>query len=185
MRAEWLSQRANDGGEEREVARSFDRNRLANTYLEKTDRATMASSIEARVPYLDPALASAFCGSAVDPRKDRLRHELALRLPRARLPDRKKGLAVNLVQLLDAGLDDHLRYELTSASSVLHAVVGPTAVHALKGRCDRSALTSFRIAMLGVWEGTMSAAGLLGAGATDGCSDRRTNSQVRAVGLWQ
>jgi len=165
MRAEWAAEGAHERGE-REIARSFDRGRLANTYLEKTDRATMASSVEARVPYLDPAVANALSGSTVDPRKTRLRRELARRLPDARLPARKKGLAVNLGQLLEAGMEDHMRYELESGSSVLCSMVGARGVAALRARSERSALTAFRLAMLGQWEATTSADGLLVAGAT-------------------
>ena len=43
----------------REAARRFDLARwLPNTYLEKTDRATMAAGVEARTPFLDPAIAA-------------------------------------------------------------------------------------------------------------------------------
>jgi asparagine synthase (glutamine-hydrolysing) len=161
MRAEWLAGPARRGRSDREVARSLDRERLANTYLEKTDRATMACSLEARVPYLDPALAKAFAGAPVDTHKSRLRAELARRLPGAVLPSRKKGLAVNLEELLDGGLAAHLYYELGSSRSVLGSVLGPEPVRALRERCERSALSSYRIAMLGQWETTLASSGLL------------------------
>jgi len=163
MRAEWLTRQVGPrSGGDREAARSFDRERLPNTYLEKTDRATMASALEARVPYLDPALTNAFSGTPVDTHKTRLRAELARRLPSAALPNRKKGLAVNLAHLLDGGLDAHLRYELGSSGSVLRSVLGAEPVRALRGRCERSALSSYRIAMLGQWEATLASSGLLG-----------------------
>ncbi|HVM64294.1 MAG TPA: asparagine synthase-related protein, partial [Acidimicrobiales bacterium] len=160
--AEWLAGPAQPGRGDREVARSLDGRRLANTYLEKTDRATMACSLEARVPYLDPALEKAFAGAPVDTRKSRLRAELARRLPGAALPDRKKGLAVNLAELLDGGLSAHLYYELGSSRSVLRSVLGAEPVRALRDRCERSALSSYRIAMLGQWEATLASSGLLG-----------------------
>jgi asparagine synthase (glutamine-hydrolysing) len=165
MRAEWLAGPARRGRGDREVARSLDRERLANTYLEKTDRATMACSLEARVPYLDPALATAFVGAPVDTHKTRLRAELARRLPGAVLPNRKKGLAVNLAELLDGGLAAHLYYELGSSRSVLRSVLGPEPVRALRDRCERSDLSAYRIAMLGQWETTLASSGLLAGAA--------------------
>ena len=186
MRSDWLSERTRRPGHDhsdREVARSFDRSRLPNTYLEKTDRATMASGLEARVPYLDPVMTRAFAGTPVDTRKTGLRRELARRLPGVRLPDRKRGLAVSLGQLLGGGLDGHLRYELESAHSVLRSSIGPEALLTISARCARSPLTSFRIAMLGQWEATLSAGGLLDRRWPGSRSDRRIGSPVvRSLG---
>jgi asparagine synthase (glutamine-hydrolysing) len=158
--ADWIALDGK-GDNEEELARRFDQTRwLANTYLEKTDRATMAGSLEARVPYLDPAVAHRAALLPVDPTKRALRRELERRLPEVRLPDRKKGLAVSLGQLLRAGLDRHARYELESDTSVLCEVMGPSTVNALRARAARSDLTRYRVAMLGQWEETLGAASL-------------------------
>ena len=55
--SDWCASAGSTRG--REAARRFDLARwLPNTYLEKTDRATMAAGVEARTPFLDPAIAA-------------------------------------------------------------------------------------------------------------------------------
>lgn len=160
-RADWEGQVA-PGRPEQEVARRVDLTRwLPNTYLEKTDRATMAASLEARVPYLDTAVARAAQRSPVDSDKLELRRCLERRLPGVVLPDRKKGLSVSLGQLLAGGLGAHARHELECADSVLRTWFGDSEVRSLGRRAQQSELTTYRLAMLGQWEATLSAAGLL------------------------
>ncbi len=151
-RTDWHAARE-DGGE-RATARRFDTERwLPNVYLEKTDRATMASGLEARVPYLDPVFATAAAASRSRSfGKHELHDELVRRLPDVRQPDRKKGLAVDVRPLVDGPLAHHLRFELSSPSSLVSEVLGSTAAAALSARVARSSTSAFRIAMLGLWE---------------------------------
>jgi asparagine synthase (glutamine-hydrolysing) len=159
--ADWYASTNGDDGEP-EVARRFDRTRwLANTYLEKVDRATMASGLEARVPYLDAGLAAASARLPIDPNKAALRHDLYRRLPGVALPPRKRGLAVSLRQLLASGLERHARRMISSRDSVLASSLGTTALDTLARRAQHSTLTTFRLAMLGQWEETLGSAGLL------------------------
>ena len=142
------------GGGERGTAREFDLRRwLPNMYLEKADRATMAHSLEARVPYLDPVV-SAVANESVRRRfgKEILAEELRLRLPGVRLPDQKKGLSVDLRSLLEGDLRTHARFELGSRESLLRRLLGPREVDVLRRRCARSTTSRYRMAMLGLWE---------------------------------
>jgi asparagine synthase (glutamine-hydrolysing) len=160
-RADWDACR-HAGDVEPEVARRFDRTRwLANTYLEKVDRATMASGLEARVPYLDAVVAAAAAHLPVDPLKAALRDELHRQLPGVALPSRKKGLAVNLEHILAAGLGTQARRVVESNDSVVGQCLGARALEALSARSERSPLTRFRLGMLGLWEETLGIASLL------------------------
>jgi len=150
------------GSREEETARRFDQTRWrANTYLEKVDRATMAHSVEARVPYLDPVVAATAGAMPVDPFKSALRAELEQLLPGVVLPSRKKGLAVSLTHLLAGGLDDQRRRVTDSRDSVLATHLGRASARVLADRAERSPLTAFRLAMLGLWEESMRSASLL------------------------
>ena len=143
-----------DGGGERRTARDFDLRRwLPNMYLEKADRATMAHSLEARVPYLDPVVA-AVADRSVDRRfgKELLAAELRRRLPEVRLPDQKKGLSVDLRSLLEGDFRTYTRFELQSRDSLLRRLLGPRDVEVLRRRCARSTTSRYRMAMLGLWE---------------------------------
>jgi len=137
-----------------DAARRYDRERwLPNVYLEKTDRSTMASSLEGRLPYLDKVVAAV----APQPRPDgtlklplrNLLHEI---LPQVRLPDRKKGLAVDIWALRAAGLDRHFRFAVHRPTAVLVRAFGAAATSELACRADRSPSLFFRLAMLGLWE---------------------------------
>jgi hypothetical protein len=150
--SEWEDLR--NAGSEQEKARLFDVQRwLPNMYLEKTDRATMACSLEARVPYLDRAIE----GAGLEQRlqawgKQGLRRELIRLLPEVTLPDRKKGLAVDIPRLLACGLGRHLNDELYDGASLLSRCLGRAATATVAKRCLRSPTASFRVAMLGLWE---------------------------------
>jgi asparagine synthase (glutamine-hydrolysing) len=137
---------------EHETARRFDMARwLPNVYLEKVDRATMACSLEARVPYLDPVIERT--AARLPFGKDGLRSELLRRLPAAVLPERKLGLAIHLPTLLaQPALSDGLRYQLGSPNSVIHRTFSPAAIERLRQRARRSPSAAFRLAMVGVWE---------------------------------
>ncbi len=151
MRADWegLTDRAHG----RQAARRFDLGRwLPNTYLEKTDRATMAMSLEARTPFLDPVVARAALAGGRPFGKDNLRAELASRLPEVELPNSKKGLAVPISDLLRGSLGDELRRVMGSEDSVLRRVLGRDCVAALAERSSRSLTTAYRLAVLGRWE---------------------------------
>lgn len=135
-----------------DLAREYDLRRwLPNVYLEKTDRASMASSLEARVPYLDSAVAS-MPRAMTTPPKGLIRDELLRRVPLARFPDRKKGLAVPLPAILAGALGEAGKYELYSPSSVLACAAGPCWQGAFRERARRSPNMAFRLGMLGRWE---------------------------------
>lgn len=137
----------------REAARRFDLGRwLPNTYLEKTDRATMASSLEARTPFLDPVVARAALSAGRPFGKADLRVELERRLPGVELPNSKKGLAVPIRELLNVSLGDDLARVLGSDQSILRRTLGSACVSTLAARSERSASTAYRLAMLGRWE---------------------------------
>jgi len=142
------------GSSHLDAARRYDRERwLPNVYLEKTDRSTMASSLEGRLPYLDKVVAAA----APQPRPDGtqklpLRNALQEILPQVRLPDRKKGLAVDVWALRAAGLDEHFQAAVQGAASVLVRAFGAAATSELARRAERSPSLFFRLAMLGLWE---------------------------------
>ncbi|MFN2540326.1 MAG: asparagine synthase (glutamine-hydrolyzing) [Mycobacteriales bacterium] len=141
-------------GDERARAQHYDLARwLPNVYLEKTDRATMASGLEARVPYLDTLLVRAAGAHApVDSLKVPLRRVLLDLLPHVALPDRKKGLAVDIVPMVQTYLADEVAYELRDSRSVLRRWAGRAGAEQLEARSSRSPYLLFRIAMLGLWE---------------------------------
>jgi asparagine synthase (glutamine-hydrolysing) len=151
-RSDWEAVANGEG--ERGTARSFDLRRwLPNMYLEKADRATMAHGLEARVPYLDPVVASV-AESSVRQRfgKEILQRELRRRLPEVRLPDEKKGLSVDLRSLLEGDFRSLLRFELGARDSLLRRLLGPSEIHTIRQRCARSGTSRYRVAMLGLWE---------------------------------
>lgn len=156
--ADWA---ALDHGDERARAREYDLARwLPNVYLEKTDRATMAAGLEARVPYLDVVLSRAAAGHEPrDQLKSPLRRVLFDLLPLVELPDRKKGLAVDIVPMVDRYLAEHVRYELTDPGSLLHRWAGAAGAAHVAARCARSPYLLFRIAMLGLWESEFDGSG--------------------------
>jgi asparagine synthase (glutamine-hydrolysing) len=151
-RSDWEALANGEG--ERGTARSFDLRRwLPNMYLEKADRATMAHGLEARVPYLDPVVASV-AEASVRQRfgKEILRRELRRRLPEVRLPVAKRGLSVDLRSLLEGDFHSLVRFELRAGDSLLRRLLTPSEIRTLRQRCARSSTSRYRVAMLGLWE---------------------------------
>ena len=137
----------------REGARRFDLSRwLPNTYLEKADRSTMAASLEARTPYLDPIIERAARTPGRAFGKADLRSLLEQRLPGVRLPAVKKGLRTPVPAMLEAGLNTSLRRALDAPDSVLNQYFGAKTVALLKARSSRSSATAYRLAVLGRWQ---------------------------------
>ena len=134
-------------------ALSFDRKVwLPNTYLEKTDRASMLSGLEARVPFLDPVvLNSVGAQDLVNQTKAPLRDLLSSLLPMSRLPNVKKGLGVDVAALVQGGLAAPLAYELNDSGSIIARNFGSSGQQILTQRTRYSSNLSFRIAQLGLW----------------------------------
>jgi asparagine synthase (glutamine-hydrolysing) len=155
-RSDWAAMGRTAG--ERERARRFDLQRwLPNVYLEKADRATMSCGLEARVPYLDPAvIAFARSRRSTGFGKGNLREDLVRRLPAVATPPTKRGLSVDLHSLIRSRWRDLVRYEISSRGSVLDRFMSMEAKETLRLRCERSQTASFRVAMLGLWERTFS-----------------------------
>lgn len=124
---------------------------LPNVYLEKSDRASMLHGLEVRVPFLDArVLRAALAYDPEDSRKVPLRDAITEMAPQVRLPERKRGLAVALQELLETPeLAEALRYEL-SGSGVIGQLTGGQLKRFAK-RCARSPDLSFRVAVLGLW----------------------------------
>ena len=136
-----------------DAARRYDRERwLPDVYLEKTDRSTMAHSLEGRLPYLDKVVAAAAPQPPEGTHKPLLRSALQEILPQVRLPDRKKGLAVDIWALRAAGLNQHFHAAVHGPASVLIRAFGSAATEELARRSERSPNLFFRLAMLGLWE---------------------------------
>jgi asparagine synthase (glutamine-hydrolysing) len=137
----------------REAARRFDLVRwLPNTYLEKTDRATMAASLEARTPYLDPVVAAAAAAPGRGFGKADVRQLLERRVPGVTLPDIKKGLAIPIPALLDAGLGADLQWALKDDESLINQMLGERVAGQLARRASRSPASAYRTAVFGRWQ---------------------------------
>jgi asparagine synthase (glutamine-hydrolysing) len=130
---------------------------LPNTYLEKTDRATMAAGLEARVPFLDARVVLAAQQSPPrDSLKTPLRQLLGRLAPEVQLPRAKKGLAVDFAGLLSAGLRAHAERETKSSDSVVGTALGPEAQRVLQRVTTTDPHIAFRLAQLGLWHATSS-----------------------------
>ncbi len=127
---------------------------LPNTYLEKTDRATMMSGLEARVPYLDAVVAAtASNGSMEMHAKAEPRQLLLSMFPEVEMPSRKLGLAVDLRSLLQfPDLAGPFAFELHDPGSICGQWVAKEHRTQMEERCRRSPSFAFRVAMLGIWE---------------------------------
>jgi asparagine synthetase B (glutamine-hydrolysing) len=142
-------------GDELGRARRYDADVwMPNVFLEKTDRATMAGSLEARVPFLDREVVAA--AGRTDPRGDTtkpaLRKLLKQLLPGVRLPNRKKGLAINIRALVDAHFAVQVERQLADPESALNCWVGRPDDGRVRQRAARSPYLAFRLAMLDEWQ---------------------------------
>lgn len=126
---------------------------LPNTYLEKTDRASMLSGLEVRVPFLDPVvIGSVRATDLTGQTKAPLRELLSQLVPARRLPGVKKGLAVDVHALLQGGLANPCARELNEPDSIIGKTYGSTAQLVLAQRAQTSVSLAFRIAQLGLWQ---------------------------------
>jgi asparagine synthase (glutamine-hydrolysing) len=128
---------------------------LPNTYLEKTDRATMAAGLEARVPFLDArVLLAAEQGPPRDSLKTPLRQMVNRLAPEVQLPGAKKGLAVDFAGLLTGGLRAHADRETRASDSVLATALGPEKQRTLRKIIPADPHLAYRVAQLGLWQTT-------------------------------
>ena len=126
---------------------------LPNVFLEKSDRASMLSGLEVRVPYLDPVVAhSAARSRPTDSRKRPLREALKRIHPNVRLPSRKMGLSVDIRLLMaSTGLDEYTRFALEDPASLLHQA-GLRNMSQLAQRSRLNQTLAFRLGMVGLWQ---------------------------------
>jgi hypothetical protein len=122
-------------------------------YLEKTDRATMSASLEARVPFLDAAMTrAAEHVQTMDHHKTALRDLLSEAAPEVRTPAAKRGLSVDMESTVLRFMSQPFRYELDDSSSLLQRWAGSDGAQIVAERARRSPYLAFRLAMLGLWE---------------------------------
>src|SRR5207302_9983500 len=107
---------------------------LVDDLLVKTDRASMAHSLEARVPYLDPLVAG-FALSLPDRLKVRgLRKKVLLRraaaplLPERIVYGRKRGFSIPAAAWLRGELEPFARETLSASNLARQGFFDPTAV---------------------------------------------------------
>lgn len=113
---------------------------LPDDLLAKEDRATMAFSLESRVPFLDDAVADAALavaardhGASLSGRrgKRRLRAALAGVLPPEILRRRKRGFAVPVSRWLRGPCRAYVDERLTASTALVRSLLRPDAVDAL------------------------------------------------------
>ena len=128
---------------------------LPNTYLEKTDRASMLSGLEVRVPFLDPLVVNSVRMQDLnDQNKAPLRELLAKLLPDRRLPSVKKGLSVDVPALVAGDFSHACLHELQESDSIISQLFGKSAQRSLSKSATKSPALAFRVAQLGIWENT-------------------------------
>ena len=150
LRTDWEGSAGN--GRALKTAQTFDRTRwLPNTHLEALDRATMAASLEARTPFLDPVVVSAAApGRPLG--RDGLHRLLEQLLPGHTLAARKIRSTGALDSLLANSLSEDLARVTCSSHSVLQQTLGTRAAEELARRARFSPSTAYRLAVLGRWE---------------------------------
>jgi asparagine synthase (glutamine-hydrolysing) len=151
LRTDWEMATESVGSERAPLA--FDQRRwLPNTYLEKIDRSSMRHGLEGRVPFLGAAL-TAWADVRQPFGKAPLLDELIRLLPGVELPDRKKGLAIDVRALLAAGLQAEADRVLRDPDSVIARTLGP--LPDLARRAERSPTFAYRLATIAAWEATL------------------------------
>ncbi len=120
------------------------RHQLAEYFLMKLDKATMAASLESRVPYVTPAISSfAFqlsgslkCPGAVP--KALLRHSARSLLPKEILTRKKQGYGVPLDAWMQSAVGDLVEQTLTDKSLLLRSgLFRKAAVHRILAQRKR------------------------------------------------
>jgi asparagine synthase (glutamine-hydrolysing) len=122
---------------------------LVDDLLVKTDRASMAHSLEARVPFLDPVVAELALALPTGlkvrgfAKKRLLRQAVAPLLPRAIARGRKQGFSIPVAAWLRGDLEDFARQVLSADTVARQGFFRPDAVRALidehvHGRTDLS-----------------------------------------------
>lgn len=153
LRTDWCIA-THDGGP-RLAPLLFDQRRwLPNTYLEKIDRATMRHGLEGRVPFLSNDL-TAWAAWTRPTDKAVLRHELTRMFPGVALPSRKRGLSIDVEELLKRDLRDPLERALYSRESIVRESFGAGVTSSIALRALRSPTFAYRVATLAVWSDTM------------------------------
>jgi len=113
---------------------------MADDLLVKTDRLSMAHSLELRVPFLDPRVAE-FAFALPTPLKVRgfakkrlLRRALAPLLPREIVHGRKQGFSIPLAAWLRGPLQPFAREVLSAGNLERHACLDPATVRSVLDR---------------------------------------------------
>jgi asparagine synthase (glutamine-hydrolysing) len=110
---------------------------LADDLLVKTDRASMAHSLEARVPFLDPVVTRFAQGLPTGLKVRGLRKKVLLRraaaplLPRRIVFGRKRGFSIPAAAWLRGDLESFARETLSATALRRQGFFRPQAVHRL------------------------------------------------------
>jgi len=126
---------------------------LPNVALERIDRAARASGLTARLPFIDREVGAA--AARLDSSKGRaspLGEFLRNLLPGVRLADRRRGLALDLRQLVDGHFANQVERQLADPQSALNAWTGAIDNGLARRRAERSPQLAFRLAMLDEWQ---------------------------------
>jgi asparagine synthase (glutamine-hydrolysing) len=113
---------------------------LVDDLLVKTDRASMAHSLEARVPFLDPVVADFALGLPAELRVRRfqkkrlLRRAVAPLLPREIVEGRKQGFSIPAAAWLRGALEPFARDVLAPDAIARQGLLDPAAVTAVLDR---------------------------------------------------
>ncbi len=134
---------------------------MADDILVKVDRASMAVSLEARVPFLDPRMISFAARLPTDMKikgnlgKVILRDVLARHIPRALFERPKAGFAVPIGEWLRGSLkpmaDELLSAQALESAGLDPAIVGPVWAKHLAGPQDLSRMI-WPVVALGLWQ---------------------------------
>lgn len=150
-RSEWAAARADQP--QLEPGHAFDLAMLPPCVTEPTTAVTRGNGVEARLPWLHPAVAEAVGARSAGVARRVLDEELGRRV--AGVTRSTKGRSgERLAATVAEDLRDHTRFELESRDSVLWRELGRDVVGRVRARCQSSPITSFRVATLGVWDAT-------------------------------